>query len=172
MKALVLNPKDVIAWQPESRHKRFIDRAFEEKGKNTPLETLLAEAQLAVEFKDWQFLREWIYSEQCERNRRLYGVKNWELGMGWRLVPPVPVVEAPKDLRCFWEYVIFNGHHRRTAALRAGIMLPCVMLEGDKGIEYLAYNDELSRCDFGRGMNDLKEDTWYTARYYLKGRRE
>lgn len=168
MKALVLDPEIVIPYETKTPHMGLIWRAFEEKRENRSLEALLAETRMAAEFKDWKELKTWMYAERCERNRRLYGMKNWEQGLGWRLVPPVPVVEAPADLRDLGQYVVYNGHNRRAAALKAKILLPCLLLEKEQDVDYLAYNGELPPGDTGLTLRELVMLTWNNARFVYR----
>ncbi len=57
----------------------------------------------------------------------------------------MPVVEAPEDLLHLGRYVLYGGHHRREAAVRAGILLPAKLLENDEDIqELIRKNGQLS----------------------------
>jgi hypothetical protein len=67
-------------------------------------------------------------------------------------LPRIPVLELPADLECapgrlaseFGDYVLYNGHHRRFAALRArASLVPILVLQTDEDLRQLEPSERL-----------------------------
>lgn len=122
MRLLTIDPTIAIPWEHTSSSASLLRKAREEVSGAEPLSRVLA--------REKRRLKEEIFTNQISD-----GVDNetW----GWSGIPPVPLVPAPVDLYGLGIYVLYEGHHRREAARRAGIMLPCKLIESDEDIEIL-----------------------------------
>ncbi|MFT4587474.1 MAG: hypothetical protein ACI9VS_001816 [Candidatus Binatia bacterium] len=67
-------------------------------------------------------------------------------------LPRIPVLEVPADLECapgrlaskFGDYILYNGHHRRFAALRARApLVPIMVLQTDEDLKQLEPSERL-----------------------------
>lgn len=126
MKALILKPEIIIPWHHENTYETLMQRALEEREMGRTLEDMLNDA--------WEYLT----LTPAERMRRR---QDREM-KGWRYVQPAPVFDAPNDLLHLGQYVLCNGHNRREAAKRAGIMLPILLIECFQDIIWLVDSDE------------------------------
>jgi hypothetical protein len=59
------------------------------------------------------------------------------------LVPPIPVVRAPKDLAHLGKWVNYNGHHRTKAAIVADVKPRAFLIQNDEDIKFLKDNCEV-----------------------------
>lgn len=159
MKSLILTPESVIPWERKLPPRTLLERAIEEKQSGRTLDEMLMGA------------RDYISSNHKEKERRRTDRET----RGWVYVPPVPVVKAPADLEHLGKYIVYNGHRRRAAAKRAGIMLPCVLLNRPKDRSYLAWEDEFTDTDamwwdeevyYLTTVEKITEATWDAARKY------
>ncbi len=53
------------------------------------------------------------------------------------LIPPIPVILAPEDLRDVCTYVNYNGHHRKVSAMEVHVSPECYILSSDGDMRYL-----------------------------------
>lgn len=165
MKPLILDPKIVLPWEHEhirDHNKSLEERANEEKQMPRLIEEILAD------------IKDYTSASDAERLRR----RDDRETKGWKYVPPVPVIKAPADLEHLGKYIVYNGHCRRAASKRAGILLPCLLLEKTRDIGFLFLAKELVDIDaffWGEKMYSyvrikrIKEATWESARKYHKG---
>ena len=54
-----------------------------------------------------------------------------------KLIPPIPVVKAPGDLRHLGDYVNYNGHHRTKSAISASVFPECFLIQSNSDLAYL-----------------------------------
>ncbi len=96
-------------------------------------------------------------------------------------VPPIPLLEAPSDLKHLGDYVNYNGHHRTMAAKKVSTtqkeFKPLgILLTNQRDIEYLidnppVYNNKVhSEIIEGLGNNfkEHQEFIWNEARRFHK----
>lgn len=160
MKPLILDPKIVLPWEHEETEIRLLAKAMAEKQKGRHMEQIILDAVASLDE---------LYAIGLDAYRDKYNVA--DISEGWKHVPPVPVLGAPSDLQGLGMYVIYNGHNRRAAALRAGLLLPSVLVEKARDFDYLEMAGELIPDDkdiqlfrFGR----IAEITFGSAREYHK----
>lgn len=53
------------------------------------------------------------------------------------LIPPIPVVKAPEDLKDLGDYINYNGHHRTKSAAEVRVTPECFLIESDEDLAYL-----------------------------------
>jgi len=87
------------------------------------------------------------------------------------MVPPIPVVRAPEDLRHLGEYVNYNGHKRRVSAIAAEVRPMAYLIEEDDHILFLAmmsdiYEEVLE--DMGYKFKDHYEAVCDWARKHVR----
>lgn len=86
-------------------------------------------------------------------------------------IPPIPVVEAPEDLRVFGDYVNYNGHHRTKSAILAEAIPFAYLIKTDEDIGFLGREGELYEELIGGLDESFKthyEFVCEQARRYLK----
>lgn len=117
MKPLVLNPELVLPWEHGIPSMSLLKRAREEKEMNRSLDEIMGDIKEII------------------RVIRKIPMPRKDEGNGWFYVPLVPVMEAPEYLMQKGSHIIYNGHHRLTAAKEVGIYLPCMLIENDGDLE-------------------------------------
>ena len=126
MKYLKINPKLTLPWDHEKAKPYLLAKAREEK--------MLLEGASLVDIL----------------TKRPPGAGFSVLNVGWGSVPSVPIIEASGKARDLGEFVLYNGHNRRAAAIEADIALPIYLIEN---------NPDLKK------INESKERVWSLENY-------
>lgn len=110
-----------------------------------------------------------IISRHSSSSNRYYK-ELYELGL-FSIIPPIPIVIAPKDLASLGDYINYDGHHRKFSAQEAGVWPECILLENDFHIVYFR-NLDLKEDDFLEGCGESFQEHYdhvcNEARYYQK----
>lgn len=115
MRIIIADASLVIPWEHEETTKSLKCAAKQESKMNRPLEELLYLGNHFMEHMD-------VDAGPAEFPD---------------YVPPIPVIEAPAELRQYGRFIVYNGHHRLAAAKKAGLAIPLILIETGKDLSYM-----------------------------------
>ncbi|MBU2638770.1 MAG: hypothetical protein KJ955_07390 [Nanoarchaeota archaeon] len=115
MRVVIADASLVIPYEHERTTKGLMRKAKKESRMNRPLEELLYLGNHFMEHMN-------VYAGPAEFPD---------------YVPPIPVIEAPAELRQYGRFIVYNGHHRLAAAKKADLAIPLILIETGRDLSYM-----------------------------------